>query len=115
MWLINVENHRLEQKLGDVALRYAILSHRWGDEEVSFQDMLDMSKTEQMQGFRKIKKLCELARAEKLKYAWIDTCCINKESSAEVSEAINSMYRYYRQSAKCYVFPGRRSSCAWHR
>ncbi|THU89440.1 HET-domain-containing protein, partial [Dendrothele bispora CBS 962.96] len=84
---------------------YAILSHTWGTEEVSFQDLQNPSdKTKQMSGFRKIEKSCEVARRYRFKYIWIDTCCIDKRSSAELSEAINSMYQCYLGSRVCYAF-----------
>jgi hypothetical protein len=56
------------------------------------------------QGFAKIMKCCELAASEEYQYVWIDTCCIDKLSSAELSEAINSMFAYYENSDVCYVY-----------
>lgn len=56
------------------------------------------------EGFAKIQKSCDQARKDGYQYVWVDTCCINKNSSAELSEAINSMYRWYEASAICYVF-----------
>ena len=56
------------------------------------------------QGFLKIKSACEQAIRDGYKYIWVDTCCINKDSSVELSEAINSMYRWYQRAAVCYVF-----------
>ncbi|KAF2201152.1 hypothetical protein GQ43DRAFT_448996 [Delitschia confertaspora ATCC 74209] len=47
---------------------------------------------------------CQQARQDNLAYVWIDTCCIDKSSSAELSEAINSMWRYYERSAMCYAY-----------
>ncbi|KAF5320033.1 hypothetical protein D9758_017725 [Tetrapyrgos nigripes] len=84
---------------------YAILSHTWGEEEVTFQDLTyNPTQARLKQGYDKIQKACALARKYSFKYIWIDTCCINKESSAELSEAINSMYRYYQNSRVCYAF-----------
>ncbi|MCJ1273109.1 hypothetical protein MMC21_000898 [Puttea exsequens] len=57
-----------------------------------------------MKGFAKILESCKRALDDEYEYAWVDTCCINKESSAELSEAINSMYRWYRASAVCYAY-----------
>ncbi|RYP69540.1 hypothetical protein DL771_006055 [Monosporascus sp. 5C6A] len=82
---------------------YAILSHTWGNEEVTFQD-LQNSNAYTKSGYDKIKKTCETARKDGYNYAWVDTCCIDKSSSAELSEAINSMFRWYRQAAVCYVY-----------
>ncbi len=47
---------------------------------------------------------CDYARARGYPYLWIDSCCIDKTSSAELSEAINSMFDWYSQAAVCYVF-----------
>jgi hypothetical protein len=84
---------------------YTILSHRWEDGEVSHQDMIsDFFNAEDKPGFAKIQQCCLQALEEDLSYVWVDTCCIDKLSSAELSEAINSMYRWYRNSAMCYVY-----------
>jgi len=83
---------------------YAILSHRWGPCEVSLQDLeRDKTAGPKEDGFRKIKATCELAVSHGLEYVWIDTCCIDKTSSAELSEAINSMYRWYQDATVCYA------------
>ena len=73
---------------------YAILSHRWGTEEVTFKDLLD-GTSKSKAGYSKIQFCGEQARRDGLKYFWVDTCCIDKSSSAELSEAINSMFRWY--------------------
>jgi hypothetical protein len=84
---------------------YAILSHTWGadTEEVTFEDLTDgtgRSKT----GCNKIRFCGEQARRDNLQYIWVDTCCIDKSSSAELTEAINSIFRWYREAAKYYVY-----------
>ena len=75
---------------------YAILSHRWGnpEDEVSFEDMLNGCQ-EGKRGYKKLTGCCKQARKDSLHYVWIDTCYINKASSAELSEAITSMFTYY--------------------
>lgn len=83
---------------------YAILSHTWTDDEVTFQDMQDLGIAISKKGFSKIRKTCEIAIAGGLQYVWVDTCCIDKSSSAELSEAINSMYRWYKGSLLCYAY-----------
>ncbi|KAH9216226.1 heterokaryon incompatibility protein-domain-containing protein [Leptodontidium sp. 2 PMI_412] len=83
--------------------QYAILSHRWGPYEVTFEDMLDGSGSKKA-GYEKIKFCGEQAALDGLKYFWVDSCCIKKSSDAELSEAINSMYRWYSRAAKCYVY-----------
>lgn len=85
--------------------RYAILSHTWGEgEEVSLRDLGDPTKCARWKGYRKIEQTCAVAASNGLDYAWVDTCCINKESSAELSEAINSMFEWCKEAAVCYVF-----------
>lgn len=103
MWLINTKTLKLESFMGE-APPYAILSHTWGPEEVTFTDFHYETTRKNKTGFAKIKLTCEQARTEGLKYAWVDTCCINKESSAELSEAINSMFKWYRLAKVCYAY-----------
>lgn len=55
-------------------------------------------------GYEKIKRCCEVAAADGFYYVWIDTCCIDKTSSAELSEAINSMYQWYQDAETCYAY-----------
>ncbi|GMF72604.1 unnamed protein product [Aspergillus oryzae] len=84
---------------------YAILSHTWEGEEVTFQDMhADQLHTRQKKGYSKIQRCCHLAKTEGFEYVWIDSCCIDKTSSAELSEAINSMYRWYQDAEVCYAY-----------
>ncbi|KAF2834152.1 kinesin light chain 3 [Patellaria atrata CBS 101060] len=82
---------------------YAILSHRWRDDEVLFED-LGSDTYKEKDGFRKIKFCAERAAQDQLQYFWIDTCCIDKWNLRERSKAINSMFRWYRNATKCYVF-----------
>ena len=85
---------------------FAILSHTWSkpEDELSFQDMIDSSQHQHKKGFQKIRAFCQRAKQAGYHYAWVDTVCIDKTSSAELSEAINSMYAWYRKSEVCYVF-----------
>lgn len=84
---------------------YGILSHRWGNpsEEVSFEDLKE-GLGQEKQGYQKIKFCGEQAASDGLRYFWVDSCCIKRTSDAELSEAINSMYRWYSRAAKCYVY-----------
>jgi hypothetical protein len=85
---------------------YAILSHTWhpdNSKEVSLQD-LQGGQTVDKSGYNKIRFCEQQAAADGLDYFWVDTCCIDKSSSAELTEAINSMFRWYQQSTKCYVY-----------
>ncbi|KAH8794724.1 hypothetical protein BGZ57DRAFT_1012390 [Hyaloscypha finlandica] len=86
---------------------YAILSHTWGKEEVLFQDIqvgADMSKTVSKAGWRKIQFCAKRAAADGLEYFWVDTCCIDKKNAVELGAAINSMFRWYQNAARCYVY-----------
>lgn len=104
MWLINTTSLVLEFIEDPDACIYAILSHTWGEDEVSFQDMADLERARKKKGFSKIERTCQLARDRNIEYAWVDTCCIDKSSSAELTEAINSMFRWYKRSHICFVF-----------
>jgi hypothetical protein len=96
-------NLSLTESFEDDIPEYAILSHRWGAEEVTFKDMTD-GTSKVKAGYGKIQFCGEQARRDGLEYFWVDTCCIDKSSSAELSEAINSMFRWYQKAARCYVY-----------
>lgn len=84
--------------------RYAILSHCWETgEEVSLQEFATKANLEK-RGYRKIESCAAEARKDGYDYIWVDTCCIDKSSSAELSEEINSMFRWYQRAAVCYAF-----------
>jgi hypothetical protein len=83
--------------------KYAILSHTWGAEEVTFED-LQVGTGTRKAGYNKIRFCGEQARHDGFKYFWVDTCCIDKSNSTELAEAINSMFCWYRDAAKCYVY-----------
>ncbi|KAF2681874.1 HET-domain-containing protein [Lentithecium fluviatile CBS 122367] len=103
MRLINTSTGKLEEFIGKNIPKYAILSHTWGEEEVSFRDYVNGGQ-EHKKGFKKIAMTCRLAAKDGLEYAWVDTCAIDKSSSAELTEAINSMYRWYERAEVCYAF-----------
>ncbi|KAI1735480.1 hypothetical protein F4680DRAFT_306188 [Xylaria scruposa] len=82
---------------------YAILSHTWGSEEVTFKD-LEQGIGQHKIGYKKIRFCGDQARRDGLRHFWVDTCCIDKSSSAELTESINSMFRWYRDATKCYAY-----------
>lgn len=84
---------------------YAILSHTWGKdhEEVNFKD-LTIGPRVTKSGYKKLRFCAEQALRDGLLHFWVDTCCIDKSNSAELQEAINSMFRWYRNAMKCYVY-----------
>ncbi|KAF1831217.1 NACHT-domain-containing protein, partial [Decorospora gaudefroyi] len=89
----------------DTKPAYAILSHRWGAEagEVTFEDVVG-NTGKNKPGYAKIRFCGEQAQRDGLQYFWVDTCCINKANKAELSLAIQSMFRWYHHSARCYVY-----------
>ena len=104
MRLLNTKTKQFaEFHVSDIP-HYAILSHRWGGDEVSYSDFVACQKKDTA-GYAKIIEACDLA-ADYYDYdwIWIDTCCINKDSSTEVSEAINTMYRWYRDAELCLAY-----------
>lgn len=99
-----VERAEVERMTGD-SPQYAILSHTWGAHEVVFQDVKGGTEhTKSPESRTKITKACEQARQDGYEYIWIDTCCIDKSNSSELSESINSMYTWYREAAICYAY-----------
>ena len=95
----------LTKDFGDHVPQYAILSHTWGAdiEEVTFRDLID-GTSKSKAGYGKIQFCGEQAKRDGLQYFWVDTCCIDKSNNTELAEAINSMFRWYRNAAKCYVY-----------
>ncbi|KAK6843698.1 hypothetical protein PG987_004558 [Apiospora arundinis] len=114
MWLIDTKSLELVFKTDPSQVRYAILSHTWEDEEVSFQEFQEPHLSKHKKGWKKIEMTCQLARDKHgIDYAWVDTCCIDKSSSAELSEAINSMFRYYELSSIWDLGLPSFSHCRW--
>jgi Heterokaryon incompatibility protein (HET) len=114
MRLLNTKELKVVEFPDDAVPTYAILSHTWGREEITFQDIqllnngsmaaLFNTRVKEKKGFPKVKQAANLAAEDGYSYLWIDTCCIDKSSSAELSEAINSMYRWYEESDICYAY-----------
>ncbi|KAK3374843.1 heterokaryon incompatibility protein-domain-containing protein, partial [Podospora didyma] len=107
MRLLNSKTLKFEEFFGEAGHGippYAILSHTWGSQEVSFTDHAEERSSLKKEGWGKMLGCCRLADAEGFGYVWIDTCCIDKSSSAELSEAINSMFQWYHDAAICYAY-----------
>ncbi len=121
MRLINTTTGRFQEYFDTQRPVYAILSHKWGDDEISYLDFLCLTRdlpasalgivsallrnpNKESEGYRKVEACCKLARSRGFEWVWIDSCCIDKSSSAELSEAINSMWSWYRDAAECYVY-----------
>src|SRR5271170_50546 len=92
---------------------YAILSHTWlakqkkdgkeEEQEPTYEDLKNGTSKEKP-GYKKIQFCGEQARRDGLQYFWVDTCCINKANYTELQYAINSMFRWYRNATRCYVY-----------
>jgi hypothetical protein len=107
MRLLNTTTFKLEEFSPDNLPGYGILSHRWRDEEMTIEDMekggYQWIRRWMKQGWKKIHGYCKHPGA-KFQYVWVDTCCIDKRSSAELQEAVNSMFRWYRDSEMCHIY-----------
>jgi ankyrin repeat protein len=104
MRLINVKTKKLSQFPDDGVPPYAILSHTWGDEEVTFIDVEQGEVDKKSLGSIKFHGCRRLASLDGIEHVWIDTCCINKTDSVELSEAINSMFQWYQGATRCYAY-----------
>jgi hypothetical protein len=102
MRLLNTRTLELHEFHSDIP-RYAILSHTWEDGEVTFEE-IGNPDAQRKAGYQKIKRCCVQAASDDFQFVWIDTCCINKQSSAELSESINSMFRWYKNAEVCYAY-----------
>ncbi|RYP58955.1 hypothetical protein DL770_010316 [Monosporascus sp. CRB-9-2] len=105
MRLLKCSDGQLTKDLVHGIPSYAILSHTWGPdtEEVTFRDLVDGTGKDKI-GYEKIKFCAEQAKRDGLQYFWVDTCCIDKSNNNELSTAINSMFRWYQNAARCYVY-----------
>ncbi|KAL2758295.1 hypothetical protein ACRALDRAFT_1080192 [Sodiomyces alcalophilus JCM 7366] len=112
MRLVNIETLKLEEFLADPP-PYAILSHAWEDGEVSLQDLDRADVLPSKPGWTKIVNFCRHVHRHAdlvdgstgpVRHVWIDTCCIDKTSTADLSESINSMFRWYRNAAVCFAY-----------
>jgi hypothetical protein len=83
---------------------YAILSHRWSDSEILLEDIASGAYKDAKEDYRKLAFCAKQAAQDKLQYFWIDTCCIDKWNLRERSRAINSMFQWYKNAERCYVF-----------
>ncbi|KAF5716700.1 heterokaryon incompatibility protein [Fusarium mundagurra] len=115
MRLLSAKDLQFEERTGDNIPKYAILSHRWGNEEPCYWDMKNtiVQRETRIPGkgpqwrnrtYHKIHQFSLMALQAGYEYIWVDTCCIDKSSSAELQESINSMYRWYMESEVCYAY-----------
>jgi Heterokaryon incompatibility protein (HET) len=97
MRLLNTRSFELDDFGNGTVPQYAFFSHTWGPEEVLFREMVHFHRTAHSDlrpkaGFRKIELACQRALRDGLQYIWVDTCCMDKSSGAELSEAISLMF-----------------------
>ncbi|KAK1730622.1 uncharacterized protein BDZ83DRAFT_715678 [Colletotrichum acutatum] len=104
MRLLSTETKEFEVFDIENAPPYAVLSHLWEHDEVLFQDLRDNQMLRPRAGFRKIVAACLVAQERMLNYIWIDTCCVDKESESERSEAVESSFRIFRSAALCIAY-----------
>jgi hypothetical protein len=105
MWLLETSTLKLHEFTAYDIPEYAILSHTWFKDEVKFHEMeAPDDSLLRKPGFTKVKRFCELAKSMGHKYAWADTACIDKRSSADLTEAINSMFKWYSEADVCIVY-----------
>jgi hypothetical protein len=113
MWLLNTKTFRLECFIiTSNPPKYAILSHTWAErEEHMFQALRDLDDGPSLPdeltsraGWAKIEGTCRVAYEQGYNYVWIDSCCIDRSSSAELQESINSMFQWYEEAKTCFVY-----------
>jgi Heterokaryon incompatibility protein (HET) len=119
MRLLNTKSLKFSEFFDSNVPRYVILSHRWGDREVTLQAFREQRiKSDSVNQFRtcfqqlqhrepslwKIIGACQVAESRSFEWIWIDVCCVDKSSSVELSEAMNSMFRWYAEAAECYAY-----------
>ncbi|KAL7900143.1 heterokaryon incompatibility domain-containing protein [Trichoderma sp. SZMC 28014] len=104
MLLLNTQSQDLEVFATNEEVRYAILSHTWGSQEVTLADFLANEKRTGSEGWDKICRSSEVAARLGFDYLWVDTFCIDKSSSSELSEAINSMFQWYEKAGICIAY-----------
>jgi hypothetical protein len=83
---------------------YAILSHIWENEEVTFNDVKSRNQQEQLAGYSKLALTARLAAKDGLEYFWVDACCIDKSDRKKLSESTKSMSRWYQKATVCYIY-----------
>jgi hypothetical protein len=104
MRLINTTTQTLDEfELVETPL-YAILSHTWTKEEITYQDLTHERKSGKEAGYAKLDNGCKVAAAAGFDYLWLDTCCIDKTNNVELSEAINSMFQWYKRAGICFAY-----------
>ena len=105
MRLLNVRTLAFKQFSPENVPPYVIASHRWCNDETSFADFRQ-DWERKSEGYKKVDGLCAFMRSRRqdISWVWIDSCCIDKRNQTELSKAINSMFRWYRNAVECYAY-----------
>ena len=105
MWLLDTEHYSL-RRFDKPPARYAILSHVWrhsaNEPEQTFSDIRSIRSSKNLSG--KLRHCCKHARRQGIHWVWVDTCCIDRTNSVEISESINRMFEWYSNATVCYAF-----------
>lgn len=117
MRLINIHTLDMKEFVAGIP-PYAILSHRWTDDEITLKEFRKRLKLDSV-GYKKLIQFCKMVKRlesarpsfRNVEWVWIDTCCIDKRSSAELSEAINSMFNWYWNAEYCVAYLSDVSTC----
>ncbi|PIL26306.1 hypothetical protein GSI_12062 [Ganoderma sinense ZZ0214-1] len=115
MWLLSTDRAELHYfaRNFDAIGGYAVLSHTWSGDEQTLQAVRAIGERCRASGTNprddpalssKVRRCCILAEKHGYRWVWIDSCCIDKTSSSELSEAINSMFRWYKEAEVCFAY-----------
>ena len=104
MRLLNARTLQLVEFKNHNPPKYAIVSHRWEQHEIVFEDLRSGNLDHASASYYKLDGSRRRALEYGCEWLWLDTCCIDKSSSAELSEAINSMYEWYKSAFVCLVY-----------
>jgi hypothetical protein len=104
MRLIHTKTKTLMEFESTEAPPYAILSHTWSGAEITYQDLINARKAGKEAGYAKLENGCRVAAAAGFEFFWLDTCCIDKTNMVELSEAINSMFQWYKRAGICFAY-----------
>lgn len=105
MRLLNVHTLEFESESRTPEKAYAIASHRWEKDEATFQDVHE-KKNLSKAGYQKVKSFASYVRnnVPDIDTIWVDSCCIDKNNTAELDYSINSMFKWYRESEICLAY-----------
>ncbi|KAG2091495.1 uncharacterized protein F5147DRAFT_439431 [Suillus discolor] len=97
------------ERIAEVVATYfrcVMLSHRWEEKEPQLEDLQDkvVYELEAVGGIVKLQSFCRIAREAHYRWAWMDTCCIDKNNNTELQNSLNSMFIWYRHSALTIVY-----------